>query len=185
MKVQPIVYLWRVVEVVDEQGIVTRVRAMVPVPKYANVAKRQFGEEDGLHTLEQIGERSMASHNQFFAAINDHYDNLPERMAARWPSSEHFRKWLLVETGWCDEKEFDMESEVHAKRLGTFIRTEDDFARIRVVGRKVIVRKPKSQALAAMGKTDFEASKRAVLDLAEHLTGISRGEAMKHAGRSA
>src|ERR1700686_3330797 len=78
---------------------------MVPVPKFADLARRQFypNEEYCLVILEP---RSRASHSQYFAALHDAYANLPERISARWQSQEHFRKWLLIECGWFDEEEF-------------------------------------------------------------------------------
>ena len=184
MTVHAVTFVWRSVELIDAEGIVTRAMAMVPLARYGNLAGRQFSEGEQ-YTLTPIEERSMASHNQFFASINGYYDNLPEKIAARWPSSTHFRRWCLVETGWFDEKEFDMASEKHAKMLGTFIRTEDEYARIVVRGTKVIVRRAKSQSLAAMGKKDFQASKEAVLGLAEHLVGVNPSTMMKNAGHHA
>jgi hypothetical protein len=184
-RTQPIAYVWREVDLIEADGEVTRTWAMVPSLRYRNVAQRQFGA-GGEHVLEPVSERSMASHNAYFAALNDYFDNIPERMEARWPTAEHFRKWLLIEAGWFDEKEFEMESEKHAKALATFVRTEDVYARIAVRrGKTVIVRRAKSQSLKAMGKLDFEASKKAVLDLAEQLVGVPRGVAMKNAGRAA
>ena len=179
---QAIVFVWR--EIPIEGGTFKACFAMVPVPRYANVAKRQFVEGHE-YVLEQASERSMASHSQFFAALNDYFDNLPETIAARWPTANHFRRWLLCETGWFDEKEFDLISEKHAKALAAFIRTEDDYARIVVRNKKVIVRRAKSQSLKAMGKEDFQKSKNDVLDLAAQFVGVPRAMAMKEAGRSA
>jgi len=183
-RAQPIVFEWKALDVLQEGGEIIQTWAMVPSARYANVAKRQFGD-GGEHVLEESQERSKASHSQYFAALNDYFHNVPEKMAARWPTAEHFRKWLLVEAGWFDEKEFEMLSEKHAKGLATFIRTEDVYARIHVNGKKVIVRRAKSQSMKAMGKEDFEASKRAVLDLAEQLVGVPKGTVMKNAGRAA
>lgn len=184
MKAYPVNFTWREVDVVDADGVAMRVKAMVPQPKYHNLAARQFTEGEE-YTLAQIEERSMASHSQYFAALNDYYENLPETVSARWPSREHFRKWCLVECGFFDEKEFDMASERHAKALGAFIRTEDEYARIVVRGTKVIVRRPKSQSLSAMGKEEFQASKQAVLELAAEFVGVAPSKMMKEAGRHA
>lgn len=182
---QPIAFVWREVDVIEADGEVTRTGAMVPALRYRNVAQRQFGA-GGEHVLEEVSERSMASHSQYFAALRDYFDNIPESMAARWPTADHFRRWLLIEAGWFDEKEFEMESDKHAKALAAFIRTEDVYARIAVCrGKTVIVRRAKSQSLKAMGKQDFQASKKAVLELAESLVGIPRTVAMKNAGRAA
>ncbi len=131
-RVYPVTFIWRELAVVDEQGEISHVKAMVPLPRFGNMCGRQYhyGEEYPLVPLEA---RSRASHNQYFAALHDGFMNLPEKIAARWPSEEHLRKWLLVETGWFEEKEFDFDTEAQAKRLGTFIRTEDEYARIAVL----------------------------------------------------
>jgi hypothetical protein len=171
MKKQPVVFTW--------SGA-----AMVPLPRYLKVAERQFvvGEE---YPMELIEERSQASHNAYFAALHDGFQNLPEKIAARFPTEMHLRRWLLIETNWFDEKEFDMLSEQKARELALWVRTEEEYARIHVHGTKVIVRRAKSQSRAAMGKADFEASKRACLDLLEAMTDVPKGSLMKNAGRAA
>lgn len=181
---QPIAFVWRKMDVMLDGGEVRKIGAMVPSPRYEVVAERQFGA-GGEYILEEAVERSMASHSQFFAAINDYFHNIPENMAARWPTAEHFRKWMLIETGWFDEKEFELLSDKHAKNLATFIRTEDVYARIAVRGKIVIVRRAKSQSLKAMGKDDFQKSKEDVLGLCEQLVGTPPKVAMRNAGRSA
>lgn len=184
MKVQPVTYTWREVDAVDAEGIATKCMAMVPLRKYGNVAKRQFSDGE-TYTLGPIEERSMASHNAFFAALHEYYENLPEKIADRWPSAEHFRKWCLVETGWCEEKEFELQSEKHAKALAAFIRTEDAYARLAVRGLKVIVWRPRSQSLQAMGKADFQKSKNDVLELAAQFVGVKPSQMMREAGKVA
>jgi hypothetical protein len=182
---QAIAYVWREVEIVDPQtGETTKVGAMVPSIRYRKIAERLFGA-GGEHVLEEVAERSRASHSHYFASLNDLFENVPERMEARWPTAEHFRKWLLIETGWFNEKEFDLQSEKHAKALGTFIRTNDAFARISIHGTKVIVRTAKSQSLKNMGAEDFRRSKADVLDLASQLVGVTPSVASKNAGRAA
>lgn len=203
MRLQPVAFLWQPVEVIDgKTGEAARQMAMVPLKKYLGVCKRQFGD-GGEHVLEPVVDRDMRSHNAFFAEISSHYDNLPESVAflkggdgkflldehgqrvLRWPTSEHFRKWILVEVGFCETKEFECANREHAKNLGKFIRIEDDYARIKIRGNVVEVKKPMSQSLAAMKAQTFEDSKRACLDLAEAMTGIPRGAMRKNAGRSA
>ena len=185
MKPQAIVFTWREVDVVDDHGEVWRTLAMVPIPRYGNVARRQFGDAGTEHTLAPFEERSMRSHSQYFCALGDYFDNLPHIENTPWPTEEHFRAWLLIETGWCEQKEFECINAMHARRLAEHIRIDEPYSRIKLHGKMVTVRKPKSQSVAAMGKRDFEESKRAVLTLAEGLTGISRTEMMKHAGRYA
>ena len=127
----------------------------------------------------------MASHRAYFAAINEGFKNLPHSYAARFPSADFLRRWLLIECGWCEEKEFECVSPKHAKALRTFIRTEDAYVRINSHPTIVIVRKAKSQSLAAMGKNDFEASKRDTLDLLESMVNVPKGTLMREGGMSA
>ncbi len=188
MKMLPVVFVWRDVEVIDSDGEVVRQRAMVPLARYGNVAARQFHdlEEYPLVVLEA---RTRASHSHFFACVHEAFINLPEEVSVRWPTEEHMRKWVLIETGWFDEKDFDCPDERFAKRLATFIRTEDSYARISLhqVGKawRVIVRRAKSQSAAAMAKQAFEDSKRDVLDYLASMIGTTRGQIKKHAGRAA
>jgi hypothetical protein len=185
MRTFPVNFLWRPVELVDDgDGTALRVMAMVPQPRYDNVCKRQFAEGE-VYPMEVVEERSMASHRQFFAALKSAYDNLPEKIAARWPSPEHYRKWCLIECGYFTEKDFDMASEKHAKALATFVRTEDSYARITIHGTKVIVRKAESQAIPAMKKARFEESKKAVLELADSMTGVEPGTHWREGGMHA
>lgn len=188
MRMVPVVFVWRDVQLVDEDGVITTRRVMDPLARYDNVAGRQFGvgEEYPLVVLEA---RTRASHNHYFAALGEAFNNLPETVATRWPSSEHLRKWVLIETGWAEEKEFDCPDEKFAKRLGLFIRTEDQFARIsihRLEGGafKVIVRRAKSQSAASMPRQEFEDSKRDVLDYLASMVGVKASELKKQAGRN-
>ena len=181
---QPVVFVWKEVEIVDRDGAIARTAVMVPLPRYGNVCKSQFTLDEE-YTLGTVEKRSMASHNHFFAAINEGFKNLPENISARWPTSEHLRKWLLIETGWFDEKEIECASETHARRLQTFVRVEDAYARIYRRGSMVIIRKAKSQSRQAMGTEPFQKSKTDCLDLLEEMVRVPKGTLMREAGRAA
>jgi hypothetical protein len=185
---QPIVYNWKQVEVTDEHGEIQRVHAMVPLLRYHNVAQRQFAE-GAEYILAEVEERSRASHNHYFAALHQGFENLPEKIQARFPTIEHMRAWMLIETGCCEEKEFRLANETERKRLGTFIRTQSRYARLTptmIDGFPVlIVRTPLSQSMREMGKREFEASKKKVLDLLEAFVGVPLGTLMKNAKESA
>jgi hypothetical protein len=180
----PVVYKWCMVDVLDGAGEVHATWAMVPTPRYEGLAYKQYaaGEEYALTLLEA---RSRASHNHFWASLQNGFDNLPDNIAARFPSVEHMRAFLLIECGWCDEVEFDLASESEAKKLAARTRTESPYARIHRHNRTLIVRYPKSQSAKAMGKADFEASKKATLDLLEGMIGVPLGSLSQEAGRAA
>lgn len=136
MKIVPVVYRWQQVEVTNpDDGTLSRAHAHVPVARYRKMAANQFadGEE---YPLIKLQPRDMRSHNHYFAAVGDAFDNLPEAIAARFPTAEHLRKWALIETNWFDEKEWTFEgrgAKEQARKLGTFIRAEDEYARIKTV----------------------------------------------------
>lgn len=188
MRIYPVVFVWRTVEVVDVDGVATRVNAMVPIARYGKVAERQY-HVDEEYALAPLEARSRASHNQYFAAISDGYDSLPEKLAHRWKNDDHFRKWALIELGWFDETEIELQSPRHANRLMTrlidYAKQQGIYVRVIVEESRVLIRTARSQAAAAMGKDDFERSKRAVLDLIEHMVGVSKGALMKNAGKHA
>ena len=159
-------------------------RVMIPLPRFHNVCGRQF--EDGKdYPMDVHQERSRASHNQYFAAVNEMFINLPEKTAKQFPTSEYLRKWALVRTGWYVEKNFACKTEGHARNLASFIRKVDDYAVIAIKGDVVRVFEAKSQSIPAMGKEDFEKSKHDVLDLVSSMVGVTATQAKRQAGRSA
>jgi hypothetical protein len=182
VKVQTVIFKWE-----DARGV------MVPLPRFGNVCRRQYvdGEE---YPLDVHMERSTASHNQYFAALTELYNSLPESVSIitvedvsmpRWPTSEHFRKWCLIKTGWYVEKNFACASAGHARNLAAFVRKVDEHAVITLRQDVVSVFEAKSQSRAAMGKEKFEASKRDVIDLATSLVGVTKTEAMRAASKPA
>jgi hypothetical protein len=184
MPFYPVVFVWKELEVPIDGGHFTTVLAMVPLPRYANVAKRQFvvSEEYPLVILEA---RSRASHNHYHAAIHEGFQNLPEKIAARWPTEDALRYWLLTETGWYEEDEFVFDSEAEAKAAMPKIRKRQPYARIMRKEATLFVRYAKSQSAAAMGKSEFEASKKDCLELLDHMVGVPRGTLKREGGNSA
>lgn len=180
MKILPVVFTWT--EIVTRDG--EALTAMVPLKRYGNVAARQYsvGEEYPLVVVET---RSRASHGHYFAAIAEGFNNLPENIAARFPSPEFLRKWALCESGICDELDITFDNETDAGRQVKFYRGHDHYAQITKIGTRVIIRTARSQSMRVMDKEAFEASKRAVLDTIANLIDVKRKELEQAAGRSA
>lgn len=195
MRYLPVVMVWQIVEVVDSDGVAARRPAMVPLKRYANVCARQFHEGEEL-PLVPLEARSRASHNAFFAQLNEGFDSLPDSLHAvadrlgiktlppgGLVDSEHFRKWALCELGWCDVDDFSFDSDKDAVTFARYCRRKDDendtYTMILVRGNRVTVKTPKSQSAASMSKEPFEASKKAVLDLLESMLGVTRAELRK------
>lgn len=167
----PLIYKW--------QG-----DAMTPLPRFAKLADKQFvvGQD---YRLDEVQERSQASHNQFFAAIADAFDSLPEELAARFATPEHLRKYALIQSGYADERPIVASSKAEALRIAAFIKPMDEYAVVTVKGAVVRVYTAQSQSMKAMGKADFQASKNACLEVVAALIGVKPDELVRQAGRAA
>jgi hypothetical protein len=157
--------------------------AMRPLPRFARQADREFviGE---LYRLVVQEERSAASHAQFFAALNDAWQNLPEDQAERFPSVEHLRKWALIQAGFADERSIVCGSKAEAQRVGAFVRPFDEYAVVIVRDAVVKVFTAQSQSMRAMGKPEFERSKRATLEIVARMIGVSADDLKQHSEAS-
>ena len=157
--------------------------AFVPLRGFRLRCDREFvvGQH---YVLEAIEERSAASHRHYFAAINEAWKNLPERVADRYSSPEHLRKAALIHEGYRDERSIVCASKAEAQRVAAFIRPMDSYAVVVVREAVVIVYTAQSQSMRAMGKAAFAKSKDAVLDYVAGLIGTPR-EALNQAGEAA
>jgi hypothetical protein len=185
VRILPVVMTWRRVEIIDDEtGVAVRAKAMVPRSNYARLAERQYhdGEDYPMAPLEP---RSRASHNAYFAELNEKFDSMPENLAevgrrlnlktippGGFVDSEHFRAWALCETGHCDVGEFDFDDKQGAENLARFYRKKTIYAQIVRRGFHVTIKEPFSQSASAMSKEPFEKSKRDVLDLVSAMIGI-------------
>lgn len=147
-------------------------------PESAFMARRaseRFGPGEVV-MLSVEEERSARSHKHYFATLSDLWRTIPERFALEpWAqSSEHFRRWLLIRAGYSNTAVYDCESKAEAQRLALAIRPMDEFSIVVARGTQVLRFTAKSQSHKAMGREEFQASKDAVLGLAETL--ISGGE---------
>lgn len=186
-RILPIVCTFQQVDVIAPgTGETERRYAWVPLKRYDNLARSQFDEGEE-HPLVPLEPRSRASHNAFFAELNQSFDSLPENLneiakqlgiktlpPGGFIDSEHFRKWALCETGHCEISEFDFETPEEAMRLARFYRKRDVYAQILIRKTHVTIKEAFSQSAAAMSKEPFEKSKHDVLDLLSSFTGVSR-----------
>lgn len=149
--------------------------AMVPLPRFARTADREFviGE---LYRLAPVEERSVASHNQFFAAVHDRWLSLPDAIAVQFPTEDILRKHALIMTGFRRERKFVASSKEEARKLAAFMRPQsidDDYTIISVHENVVIEWKALSQSLKGMPtKGQFQASKKATLEWLDALLGV-------------
>lgn len=160
---QPMFFIW--------EGDVMR-------PRSARAADAAFviGEH---YLLTEVQDRSLNSHQHFFAAIAECWKSLPEDQAERFPTPEHLRKWALIKAGYRDERSIVCTTKAEAQRVAAFVKPMDDYAVVLVHEAVVIVYTAKSQSVKAMGREDFQKSKTAVLEVLAELLGVPVGQIPK------
>ena len=126
-------------------------------------ANRHYVDEQEYMLAEQ-NERSSNSHRHYFASLNEAWKNLPEDMAARFPTVESLRKYALIRVGYFDCETFVCSSATEALKLARWARGGPSDHTVIAVRDCIVSRyTAKSQSPRAMGKEDFQRSKEAVL----------------------
>lgn len=154
---------------------------MRPLGRFAAEADRRYVIGQA-YAMDEIQERSSASHAHYFAVLKEAWQSLPETLTDRFPTPEHLRKFALVKAGFRDERTVLCGSRAEAQRVAAFIAPMDEFAVVSVSGTAVILLTPKSQSMRAMGKTDFEASKAKVLEVIADMLGVEPDRLSSAAG---
>lgn len=142
--------------------------AMEPLPRFAKACDDAFTVGE-VYRMEVQEQRSLVSHNHYFATLNDIWLSLPETYGDRIPSAEHMRKWALIRCGYRDERSIVCASKAEAQRVASFVKPLDDFAIVVVQEATVTVLTAKSQSHKAMGAKVFQQSKEAVLEYCQGL----------------
>lgn len=152
--------------------------SMVPLDYFAARCDEQFvvGE---VYRLEEVQDRSQASHNHYFASLAEAHANLPEYQAARFPTVDHLRAYALIKAGFCDQRLITCDSDDQAHRLAALMHIMDEFAVIDVTGNVVTIWRAHSQSHRAMGKQKFAESKNKVLDVVSQMIGVSTDDLNK------
>ena len=136
--------------------------AMSSLPRLAKACDAEFTVGE-VYRMEAQEQRSLASHNHYFATLNDIFMSLPEEFGDRIPTAEHMRKWALIRCGYRDERSIACTSKAEAQRIAGFVKPMDDFAIVVVNEATVTVYTAKSQSMKAMCKAVFQQSKDHVL----------------------
>lgn len=155
--------------------------AMHPASQFwAKKADQEFvvGE---VYKLVEHHDRSGASHNHYFAAVQNGFDNLPDQMRGEYPTSEHLRKKALIRTGYRDERDIVLPTKADAERVAAFMRPMDEYAIVVPVNCVVRVWTAKTQKKSAMDAKEFQKSKQAVLDFIDDLLGVEPGTTARNA----
>lgn len=115
-------------------------------------------------------DRNMASHRHYFAAINQAWANLPEWVldAPYAKSAETMRRHALIVGGFADAEVVDAGAPAVAERIASMMKRDGDkvagYCIVQVRGQVVTRFTAQSQSVKAMGRDEFERSKRSVLD---------------------
>lgn len=142
-------------------------------PYQARLADKHFviGEK---YPLVEHQERSHRSHAHYFARIHEAWLNLPEDRAEQFQTEEHLRKWALIKAGFHNSDTLVCSSNAEALRTAAFLRPTDTMSVVLVKGSTVTRYTALSQSTRAMGKTDFQRSKDAVLQIISDVVEVSK-----------
>jgi len=140
--------------------------------------------EGEVYSLAPHEERSKRSHDHWFVSVEEAFKNLPEDTEGRWLSVEHFRKWVLVRAGWCDELTVACETKAEAERVAALSQKLDGYAVVILRDKVVSIYTAKSQSYAAMKSGEFRAVKERGLKVLADLLGVEP-EALSHHARAA
>lgn len=132
--------------------------AMVPYHRYLQICERQFIEGES-YFLDVTQEASSVSRKHFFATVSEAWKNLPEKIAGRWPTSEHLRRWCLIKSGYCDIATIPLQTKQEARQVAALARRLDSFAVITIQSCVVTVATAHSQSARGMGRELFQRSK--------------------------
>lgn len=138
-----------------------------------------------IYNIEEVTQRSLASHNHYFASITEAWRNLPEDMMDEFPTSEHLRKRALIRCHYANQQQIVASSKKEALRIAAFVRPMDEYAVVTISECVVTVWTAQSQSMRAMGRERFQESKDAVLGYVASLCGVTPAALAKNAREAA
>jgi hypothetical protein len=163
----------------------------VPLPRFQERIARHY-KPGQVVQLEEVFDRSRASHNQFFAIVDTVWSNLPHGIAEHYPTPGMFRKWVLINCGWCVKRQFPASSKAEARRIAIFLKSkadlsdaDDDFVVVDIKDRVVTEYKARSMKMARMQRAEFQKAKTDALDYMADLIGVDRDTMVDPKNRNA
>lgn len=130
--------------------------------------KLDVGEVHGWAMTEH---RSKASHDHFFAIVNECWKNLPEDLADDLPSPEHLRKWVLIKAGFCTKTQVVCANNSEAMVLVTKAKAMDKYSIVSIDGKVATIWTADSQRRDAMGRQEFQEAKEKAIHIMSELIG--------------
>ncbi len=159
--------------------------AMIPTTSYQLKRCDEHFKDGERYFLVEHQDRSINSHNHYFASVREAWMNLPEAEAVKYPDSIMLRKRALIMTGWRDETVTACKTSEDALRLAAMLEAMDRYAVVLVNDCVVTTLRAKSQKIKAMSKKDFQQSKTEVLAWVWNLVGVDPALGNKEAGKAA
>jgi len=156
---------------------------MRPLARFKLLCDRQFVVHQEYPLVVQE-ERSRASHNQLFAAINEAWHNIPEINAGRWPSPLHLRKWATIQAGHRVEKTIVVASKADALRVSAFIGQIDEYAVVLVRDNIVAHYTAKSLSHRELKRREFQEIKDKIFAVLDNLLGVAPGSLIRQVSPS-
>lgn len=124
-----------------------------------------------VHGWQMAEHRSKASHDHFFACVNEAWKSLPEDMADDFPNPETLRKWALIKAGFCSETKIICANNSEAMTLATKAKAMDRYSIVAIDGKAVTIWTADSQRKDAMGRAAFQEAKERALHIISQLIG--------------
>lgn len=133
-----------------------------------------------VYSMEEVHQRSDATHAHYFAVLHQAWLSLPDDMAAQFPTDDHLRAHCLIKAGFCEKRSVNASSITEARKLAVWARPLNPLAIITTEGTMVTIWTAMSQNYRSMDKATFQRSKQAVLEILDDMLGTARGTVEKN-----
>lgn len=148
--------------------------AIVPLPRFkAALGNLAPGE---VYAVKVTARRSDKERRFYHACLTAAWENLPEDIAARFPTVEHLRSYALIKCGYCSSRVAPASSPREAMRWVSFIQPSSGMEIVTRDGSCVTIYSALSQSAAKMGVEQFRSSKTDVLALVASMCGLTVDE---------
>lgn len=163
--------------------------AMEPLRRFHNRCSTMF-DLGKRYALVETEERSRRSHQHYFAAVHEAWQNLPEHLSGRFPTSEHLRKWALIKCNYVNITQIATANNGEALKVEKLMQKSDPYAAVDISDNVVTIGTPQSQKVkrgenGGMDAKTFQKSKQDVLDFLQEMIGVEAGDLEANAGQAA
>lgn len=124
-----------------------------------------------VHGWQMAENRSKASHDHFFAVVNEAWKSLPDDLCDDFPSPEHLRKFALIKAGFCTATKVVCANNDEAIKLVGKAKAMDRYSLVDVSGNTVTIWTADSQRRDAMGRSAFQEAKEKAIHVLSVLLG--------------